>query len=337
MKRKVTLVMILIFFAMCFSGFASAYTCPSGSHTFSGGTQASGAAMCIPDIGASGPVSGSGSGTSGSSGSSAATTTTSDGTTDSTVSSTVSTKDTITPSGSASDISQQGRTMDSQVDSEVYKLYGTSAYAQAKKLYDDSVAVNWDDYDAVASQTKNADYDTAVSLQRAYNIRALNRLNAVWTEIIALEETLDAQQKEERAEQARQGVQNAQEQENQNQEESQQSDTQYIPQFQSMIDFNSNFMPMTMTLSQSQIQMLGGLPPAKVKDLFHSVQDQAIANNPSLKSLGTANLGASPLANKLNRENPNVQTQIQKGVSLNSQGVGNFMNQQIQSLLGGGI
>ena len=51
--------------------------------------------------------------------------------------------------------------MDTQVSSEVDRLYGTSAYAQAKKLYDDSVDANWNDYDSVVAQTQNADYESS--------------------------------------------------------------------------------------------------------------------------------------------------------------------------------
>src|SRR3989339_28091 len=148
-------------------------TCPAGSHTFSGGTQASGYDMCIPDVGSSGPVSGS-SGQSESGGQSGVTFTPSD-------------KGTITPSGTTADTQVQGIALDTQVSSEVNRLYGTSIYAQAKALYDASVSVNNDDFNSVVNQVKNVDLATEDSLKRAYNIRAIERLNQVWNQIIALE------------------------------------------------------------------------------------------------------------------------------------------------------
>lgn len=315
MKREVILGLIFIFLAFSLVGFSSAYTCPAGQHTLSGGTEASGPAMCIPDIGASGPVSGAGS----SSGSSSTSTTTG--------SSGASTDDgTINPSGSTGNTAQQGIEMDSRVSAKVSELYGTGAYDQAKKLYDDSVAVNWDDYNAVADQVANADYDTADSLQRAYNIRALNRLNDVWTQIAALEAEMRANEPI-----VNEGDQiNEDYISNQNQQGSEAS----IPQFQSMIDFDFNFQPMTMTLSQSQIAMLGGVPPAKINDLFHSVKTEAIRSNPGLGALGNANLANSPLANRLGNENKDTLSKLQKGVSLNNAAIGNFMNQQVNGLLG---
>lgn len=149
-------------------------TCPTGSHTFSGGTQASGYDMCIPDVGSSGPVSGSQSGTT----------------------FTPSSKSTINPSGATAETQSQGMALDTQVNSEVNRLYGTSIYAQAKALYDASVSVNTSDFNSVANQVRDADYSTADSLKRAYNVRAIERLNQVWNQIIALETTYAQQQKQ---------------------------------------------------------------------------------------------------------------------------------------------
>lgn len=142
-------------------------TCPAGSHTFSGGTQASGYDMCIPDIGSSGPASGSSS--------------------QSGATFTPSSKGTITPSGTTSDTQSQGIALDTQVDSEVYRLSGTSIFAQAKALYDSSVSVNKNDFNSVVNQVKNVNSATADSLKRAYNVRAIERLNQVWNQIMALE------------------------------------------------------------------------------------------------------------------------------------------------------
>ncbi len=150
-------------------------TCPTGSHTFGGGTQATGYDLCIPDIGPSGPVSNTTPQTSNTF--------------------TPSTKGTIAPSGTTSDTQSQGMTLDAQVYAEVNRLYGTSIYAQAKALYDASVAVNVSDYNSVASQTSSLDPAAADPLKRAYNVRAIERLNQVWTQIIALE-TDYAQQQE---------------------------------------------------------------------------------------------------------------------------------------------
>lgn len=160
-------------------------TCPPGSHTFSGGTQASGYDMCIPDVTSSGPVSGS---------------TDSPGSTGSADQSGTgfapSTKGTIIPSGDTSQTQAEGIALDSQVSAEVNRLYGTSIYAQAKKLYDDSVTVNSADFNSVVQQVQNLDPDTADALKRAYNIRAIQRLNDVWNGIIALEESYAQQLRE---------------------------------------------------------------------------------------------------------------------------------------------
>lgn len=151
-------------------------TCPAGSHTFGGGTQATGYDMCIPDIGPSGPVSNNTSHTSNTF--------------------TPSTKGTIAPSGTTSDTQSQGMTLDAQVYAEVNRLYGTSIYAQAKALYDATVAVNVSDYNSVASQTSSLDPADADPLRRAYNVRAIERLNQVWTQIIALEADYAQQQQQ---------------------------------------------------------------------------------------------------------------------------------------------
>ncbi|MDD4271681.1 MAG: hypothetical protein PHF50_02660 [Patescibacteria group bacterium] len=180
MKKTFYIPGIALIVILGATNFASALiTCPAGSHTFSGGTQASGYDMCIPDVGSSGPVSGS-------SGQSSATFT-------------PSTKSTITPSGTTAQTQTQGIAMDTQVDSEVSRLYGTSIYNQAKTLYDNSISVNQNDYNAVASQTQNADYNTSDALRRAYNVRAIERLNQVWNGIMALETSYAEQLKQQTA------------------------------------------------------------------------------------------------------------------------------------------
>jgi hypothetical protein len=179
MKKNFRILGIVLVTILSVPNFAFALiTCPTGSHTFSGGTQASGYDMCIPDVEASGPVAGS----SGSSGQSGATFT-------------PSSKNTVASSGTTAQTQEQGIAIDTQVDSEVKRLYGTSIYAQAKALYDASIVTNRDDFNSVVNQVKNADYDTADSLKRAYNIRAIERLNQVWIEIMALETTYAEQQK----------------------------------------------------------------------------------------------------------------------------------------------
>lgn len=57
MKKKV-LIFWLFLIVLIVSSFeiANAMQCPAGAHTFSGGTEASDASLCIPDVGASGPV-----------------------------------------------------------------------------------------------------------------------------------------------------------------------------------------------------------------------------------------------------------------------------------------
>lgn len=174
--RVLGIVLVAVFGVVNFA--LALVTCPAGSHTFSGGTQASGYDMCVPDVGASGPVAGS----SGSASQSGATFT-------------PSSKNTVASSGTTAQTQEQGIAIDTQVDSEVKRLYGTSIYAQAKALYDASIATNRADFNSVVNQVKNADYDTADSLKRAYNIRAIERLNQVWTEIMALETTYAEQQK----------------------------------------------------------------------------------------------------------------------------------------------
>jgi hypothetical protein len=48
-------IFLIVLIASCI-GIAYAMQCPAGSHTLSGGTEASDAVYCIPDVGASGPV-----------------------------------------------------------------------------------------------------------------------------------------------------------------------------------------------------------------------------------------------------------------------------------------
>jgi len=55
-KRLLVFGLVLIALIACFIGVAYAMQCPAGSHTLSGGTEASDRAYCIPDVGASGPV-----------------------------------------------------------------------------------------------------------------------------------------------------------------------------------------------------------------------------------------------------------------------------------------
>lgn len=305
MKRGLILILFAVLLFSIYSSNVLARECAAGE-------VASAYNLCTPPIGASGPVSGSGSATTGSS-----------------ETFTPSDEGIMDPSGSTAQTEAKGIAMDSQVSSEVERLYGTSAYAQAKKLYDDSVDANWDDFDSVSDQIRNMnDYDAIDSLKRAYNIRAINRLNQVWNEIMALEE-LYAEELNEDA--LNDGAQKAKDLANQKAQ--QQVQTSNNP-FQSMIDFNFNFQPMTMTLSQSQINILGGLPPAKIHDLFNSGRNTAIQNNPSLSTLSSANFQKSPLANKLNKENPDTASKLQKSISLPSQNLGNFMKQQAQALLG---
>lgn len=166
-------IVIVVIFGVTNFAFAL-IDCPEGHHTFSGDTQASSRDMCIPDVGPSGPVSGS-------------------------KTFTPSTKGTIAPSGTTSQTQSQGIAIDTQVNSEVNRLYGTSIYAQAKALYDASVSANNNDFNSVSNQVKNLDYDTADALKRAYNIRAIERLNQVWNGIIALETTYAQQQKQQAA------------------------------------------------------------------------------------------------------------------------------------------
>jgi len=166
------IVMFTIFGITCFA--YALVTCPAGSHTFSGGDQASGYDMCIPDVGASGPVSGSKSSTT----------------------FTPSTKGTVTPSGDTSQTQSQGIAIDTQVYNEVNRLYGTSIYSQAKALYDNSVAVNTSDFNSVVNQVKGLSDAAADPLKRAYNVRAIERLNQVWSEMMALETTYAQQQQQ---------------------------------------------------------------------------------------------------------------------------------------------
>lgn len=77
--------------------------------------------------------------------------------------------------------------MDAQVDSEVNRLSGTSISAQAEALYEASVSVNKNDYNSVVSQVSGVDSATADSLERAYNVRAIERLDQVWNQIMSLE------------------------------------------------------------------------------------------------------------------------------------------------------
>lgn len=161
-------IALAVIFGIANSAFAL-ITCPAGSHTFSGGTQASGYDMCITDVGSAGPVSGSSAQPS--------------------ATFTPSTKGTINTSGTTAQTQAQGITIDTQVDAEVNRLYGTKIYAQAKALYDASVLVSKNDFNSVSSQIKGLDDDAADSLKRAYNVRAIERLNQVWNQIIALETT----------------------------------------------------------------------------------------------------------------------------------------------------
>lgn len=175
MRRYFYALGIVVIAVLSIAGFVYALiTCPAGSHTFSGGDQASSYDMCIPDVGASGPVSGSKSSTT----------------------FTPSTKGTIAPSGDTSQTQSQGIAIDTQVYSEVNRLYGTSIYSQAKALYDNSVAVNTNDYNSVVNQVKGLDDYAADPLKRAYNVRAIERLNQVWNEIMALETTYAQQQQQ---------------------------------------------------------------------------------------------------------------------------------------------
>ncbi|MFA6171618.1 MAG: hypothetical protein WCW77_04485 [Patescibacteria group bacterium] len=181
MKTASYILSIVLVATLAASNFAFALiTCPAGSHTFSGGTQASGYDMCIPDVPGSSGSSGSSSGSSGQSSSTFI----------------PSSKGTITPSGTTYDTQVQGTALDAQVDTEVNRLYGTSIYDQAKALYDASIVTNRADYNSVVEQIKGLDYDAADSLKRAYNVRAIERLNQVWTGIIALENTYAEQQKQ---------------------------------------------------------------------------------------------------------------------------------------------
>src|SRR3989339_1562811 len=175
MRRHLYAIGIVMFTIFGITGFAYALvTCPAGSHTFSGGDQASGYDMCIPDVGASGPVSGSKSSTT----------------------FTPSTKGTVTPSGDTSQTQSQGIAIDTQVYNEVNRLYGTSIYSQAKALYDNSVAVNTSDFNSVVNQVKGLSDAAADPLKRAYNVRAIERLNQVWSEMMALETTYAQQQQQ---------------------------------------------------------------------------------------------------------------------------------------------
>lgn len=174
MKKHFYALGIIVIAIFGVTGLASAITCPAGSHTFAGGTEASGYDMCIPDIGASGPVSGSSSQSSNTF--------------------TPSQKGTIAASGTTSETQAQGQALDAQVYSEVNRLSGTSIFSQAKALYDNSVSVNTSDYNSVVNQVRNLDDYTADPLKRAYNVRAIERLNQVWNQLMALETTYAQEQ-----------------------------------------------------------------------------------------------------------------------------------------------
>jgi len=115
-------------------------------------------------------------------------------------------------------------------------------------------------------------------------------------------------------------------------EEQNQPQQAAVPPFQSIVNFDNNFQPLDMHLSQPQIDMLGEIPPARIHDLFHSAANNAVQNNPNLQNLANANLQNSPLANRLGAENPDAASKLQKGVSLPPPSLGNFINQEVNKL-----